>query len=206
MFNRESLIIRWDDEFQCYDVVVMSKDATVADYEKGCEEVFSSETAVRNYASSCFGCNKCCCGRIPVTLYDIYRLKAVGVGTELDIRQWIKKYARVKNFGKCLDICLSVMDDGVCIFWDRDRGKCRVYEGRPLVCRSYICAPLSWRGENLRTQVINSGEDELVNFLIGKSPSLIIDEKNFAMRYSYENLLLRDILTKRLWHYLTLID
>ena len=101
-----------------------------------------------------------------MTAVDLYRLKKGGlgigsapgqVGSESTDRCSAKKAALTSPY--------RLDEYETCALWDRKAGLCSVYASRPLICRTHICAPLSWRAAEVRAQIVNAGEDELVRML-----------------------------------------
>ncbi len=194
----------WDEDAGCYDLELLDKEATVADYERVSEQVLMEKDALRRYSANCIGCSICCGGRLPLTVIDVYRLKMGGLGTGLPLDSWVETYGSIERQNRCLDIALKLDAYETCALWDRGRGLCGVYESRPLVCRTYICAPLSWRATELRAQVVNTGEDELANMLgIGNEDERPKRLPPFAGVLDYRAVMLLDVCSSRLWHHLT---
>jgi hypothetical protein len=191
---------RWDNELECYDVEVLDPLATVSDYEKTVSGILTAPDARKQYGERCVGCSICCGGRLPLTVVDLYRLKFAGLGMALPLTGWVEAYGLVQHQDGCVDVSLRLDELETCVLWNRKVGLCSVYESRPLICRTYICAPLSWRASELRGQIVNAGEDELVRML-GLAAGYGGDEKQqpFAGVLDYGAILLRDICSDRLW-------
>jgi Fe-S-cluster containining protein len=194
----------WDGETGCFDLEVLDPAATVAEYERVVSQALAVPDAVRKYSDNCSGCSLCCGGRLPLTVVDLYRLKMAGLGVALPLDAWVSAHGSVQRQGECFDITLRQDEEyETCTLWNRDAGLCSVYEKRPLICRTHICAPFSWRASEIRAQIVNAGEDELV-IMLG-----LMDGKNshgkpqpFAGVLDYGGVLLRDVCSDRLWHYL----
>jgi Fe-S-cluster containining protein len=196
----------WSDELGCYDLQVKDQTATVADYETTVGSLLEDTHAVRKYQDQCIGCSICCGGRLPLTILDVYRLQAGGVGKELPIEGWVKEYAALGKKGEWIDVGLSLDAYETCTLWDREEGLCRAYHSRPLICSTYICADISWRASDLRGQIVNTGEDELVDLLNKIEENTISKKRNpFKGKNSYKEILLKDICSARLWTALTKI-
>jgi hypothetical protein len=118
----------------------------------------------------------------------------------LPLTGWVEAYGLVQHQDGCVDVSLSLDELETCALWNRKVGLCSVYESRPLICRTYICAPLSWRASELRGQIVNAGEDELVRML-GLAAGYGGDEKQqpFSGVLDYGAVLLRDVCSDRLW-------
>ncbi len=195
--NRESddaVRCWWDKDNGCYDLDVCDPGATVADYEQAVDQRLAAPDAIHKYSDNCIGCGICCGGRLPLTAADLYRLKKGGLGMALPLDEWISVYGSVQRQGGCFDITLQLDDYETCALWDRTAGLCSVYEKRPLICRTYICAPLSWRAAEVRAQIVNAGEDELAGMLASRSYTGALD---------YNGVRLKDVCSGRLWRCLT---
>jgi Fe-S-cluster containining protein len=197
----------WDNETECYDLEVLDPSATVADYEKTVGGILATPEARKKYSEHCVACSICCGGRLPLTVVDIYRLKFGGLGMALPLNGWVAAYGVVQRQDGCVDVTLRLDERETCALWNRNDGLCSVYEKRPLICRTYICTPLSWRASELRGQIVNSGEDELVRML-GLPDGNGGKEKPqpFSGVLDYGGVLLRDVCSVRLWHSLTKRD
>lgn len=194
----------WDEAEGCYDLELLDPEATVADYELAVEQVLAAPEALRRYSESCIGCCICCGGRLPLTVVDVYRLKMGGLGTGLPLGGWVETYGSIERQNGGVDIALKLDGYETCALWDRGRGLCRVYRNRPLICRTYICAPLSWKAAELRTQVVNAGEDELASMLgIGNMDEITSRLPPFAGVLDYGAVMLRGVCSSRLWRHLT---
>lgn len=202
----EKLKLKWDDEYGCYDIEIKDPGATVGDFEEVCQDLFSEQEAYRKYSDSCFGCCICCSERIPVTRIDLERIyksdHGRGNGNEADFRKWAERVASAQKSGECVDVTLQVDYYCICQFWDREKGLCSIYQARPFACRTYLCAPMSRRLEELRSQIINMGQDDLVPHLCQDAPKIYRKKNAFTERESYKDIKLRDICTKRLWRQL----
>jgi len=81
---------------------------------------------MRNYCDSCGNCSKCgnCCGAlIPITRKE-----------EKRIREYIRENSIEPEFfqdGENINL--------QCCFYDRKNKKCKIYEVRPQICRSFKC-------------------------------------------------------------------
>lgn len=182
----EKLQLWWDDDFQFYDLRVLDVKATISDLESVFDSVFCGEDVNLKYSESCQGCCICCGGRIPLTPGDLVRLQD-SVSFELD-KWWIE----ITDLGLCFDFTLVCHDD-ICVFWDREKLICSCYQFRPFVCRSYICAPLSYPLAKLRSQIINYGED-LLTEMYKKQESL--------GDYDFQKTVIKDICSPDLWQVL----
>jgi len=198
--------VKWDRDFNCYDFMIKDLEATVADYEECLLRMFASTEAKRGYAPSCAGCSFCCRGRLPLTHIDVLRFQSGGVGAGLGWKDWVEQYAVVEELGECLDITLRLGPEGICLFWDQESGLCKVYPLRPLICRTYICWPVSRRAEQLRSRIVNAGEDELVRLYLSHTGGPSGPEGPFTGKRAYQEILLRELCSRRLLHALALLE
>jgi Fe-S-cluster containining protein len=194
----------WNDEAGCYDLEVLDPSATVADYEQTVSKILAAPDAIRRYGDCCVACSICCGGRLSLTVVDLYRLKMGGLGMALPLDGWVAAHGTVQRQDGCVDITLRLDDHETCALWDRKAGLCSIYESRPLICRTYICAPYSWRASELRGQIVNAGEDELVRMLgLANANGGTEQPQPFAGVLDYGGVLLRDVCSDRLWRCLT---
>ncbi|MEW6183730.1 MAG: YkgJ family cysteine cluster protein [Bacillota bacterium] len=187
------------------------KTATVQDYLDAVNAAFQSLKLSRQRnpgPSECFGCDRCCAERAPLTIIDCFVLSAV-----MEVKTlggFISRYTTVSVRGPVVDITLRLLEDGRCIFLDRRNRTCRVYPVRPFVCQTFICAPAPERVMALREAVTNRGEDELVRQWLrtrrvvhyAESPG--VDERDwpqtpFCGKWRYDLVPLREVVPKRLW-------
>ncbi len=193
----------WDAENYCYDLAVIDREANVADYEQAAGQVLSEPEAYRKYSDTCINCSICCGGRLSLTAIDVFRLQAGGLGAGLSLPDWVGAHASVQRQDGCIDIVLRIDRYETCRLWDRWRRMCKVYENRPFVCRTYLCAPMTRRLAELRSQIVNAGEDELVR--LTETPEVMATGETgpFAGAAGYDQVLLQQVCSGRLWHHLT---
>lgn len=204
---------------QALEVVIRDREATVADYCKALEEyILKGEyRRSRSPKTNCEGCDICCKERIPLTSVDVMVLKKKAA-PELTLRDFLKRYAYIYLEGKAVDITLARDSRGSCLFLDPKTAKCRHYEARPLVCRTYICTPSSPDADELRDLLVNGGEDELVRLWLELEDAVLtivheawepdIDPEDWRESFwtgkqDYAALKLAEILPAGLWQRLT---
>lgn len=186
-----------------YDLSVTSPDATVEDYLVAVDSALRRLplTLSRNASMRCQGCAACCEERVPLTSIDLLQLtRRSGPNDDL-----FTQVADVVVKGRTVDIVLKRNEQGRCLFLDAAKGLCRVYRSRPLVCRTFVCCPVSARARELRGAVTNAGEDELVRLWLEKQPpppGIIRADWYpgvFTGRLSYKEVRLRDLVQPSLW-------
>lgn len=201
-----------------YEVIVHDEQATVQDYLDNLNEFIEAGalTRTRGDSSFCKGCDACCHERIPLTLVDVKELKQAVDHQEGPINSTVSRHCHVTVEGAAVDIALAGGVDGQCIFLSEETGCCTIYNHRPLVCQTYICCPTSKAAKQLRSLIVNLGEDELVRtwlreieeglgtLVIHEAYDPEIDlqdwqENKFTGIYKYADLRLIDLCPKTLW-------
>lgn len=198
------------------DVVIHSAEATLAHYLWALEEYIETGAYQRMRAETmrCEGCDVCCQERAPLTSLDVYVLhKDLAPG--LTLGEFFQRFTNVCVSGPMVDITLARQSDDKCIFLDRNTRRCLHYNKRPLVCRTYICAPLTSRARKLRDVIVNTGEDELVRLWFKSSVNgrLVIheawepeineedwSENTWSGKMTSQEIFLKDILPSNLWN------
>lgn len=157
----------------------------------------------------CAGCHLCCHEPLPVTSIDLFNICRA---LEIDFIEAFK-YLNLEVDGKVVDITFK-RRNGACIFLNK-QGRCRIYNDRPFLCQTYICCHMHEAVEELRSQVVNQGMDELVRLAIlrfkkegkalpvsrGKTKSVSLTDwpKNcFSGKDTYAELLLENVLSSDL--------
>jgi hypothetical protein len=199
-----------------YELLIRSPQAAVSDYIDAMDAFIGQNRyrRTRTEADCCEGCGICCHERVPLTSVDLRILKDQ-VGADLEWRDFFQRFALVRAFPEGVDIVLARDGDDTCIFLDSGSGLCRVYPYRPLVCRTYICTPASPAARSFRSSVINGGEDAAVLLwhVRTQEKGLVIHEcEDFDPRLfaappesawnrgkRYEDILLREVISHRLW-------
>ncbi len=83
----------------------------------------------------CTRCSACCRfdpGYVFISANDLKKLTDF---FKMEKRAFVEKYCRIVNVGGSRRLSLNERKNYDCIFWEK--GGCRVYEARPLQCRSY---------------------------------------------------------------------
>lgn len=147
-----------------YDILVKNETATVQDYIDALDWFIENNKCYRSRSpqnENCIGCDLCCQERIPVTQVDALKISGHNLKTAFKDRLHVYVEDRV------VDITMGLDEEGRCRFLDRETGKCLNYANRPLVCHTFICCPSTGRARQLREEVVNTGEDELVRSWFG---------------------------------------
>lgn len=206
----------WAGKEKGIDLEVLDPAASVADYADALNDYILSEDykRFRSKTVHCAGCDECCGERMPLTSIDVLKLKE-GLEPQLSLHDFFNRYTYITVSGRVIDITLSRDHEDKCIFLDKENKKCTQYGLRPLVCQTYICTLLSSRASQLRKAVINSGEDELVrqwlecrqnaNCVIHEAAEEDIRNEDWqsncwTKKTSFAEVLLREIVSERLWH------
>ncbi|AEG59867.1 YkgJ family cysteine cluster protein [Desulforamulus ruminis] len=201
----------------CYDVRVLTEEATVQDYLDAINLFID-----KNTSAPCRGCDECCWERIPLTSVDvlsyIQRLGSqLGLEKNWPLLDFLKRYAYIYVEGQVVDISLGYTLEGACQFLNRDQRICTGYTARSLVCQSYICMESTERAQELRSQLVNQGMDEMVRLWLIQSrrrggklymheahkacPQLADYPVNaFSGKESYSQVLLKDVCDPILWN------
>lgn len=194
-----------------YDIKINDNDATVQDYIDAIDKFIEESGCYRSRQpelTSCLGCDLCCQERIPVTLVDALKL------AEGNLELALKKYLHVYVEDRVVDITMALDEKGRCLLLNQN-GLCSDYSKRSLVCHTFVCCPSTKNAKQLREEIVNSGEDELVRnwFKIrNNNGSLIIHDAldpapelsdymvtPFAGCKDYDEVKLRDVCSPQLW-------
>lgn len=108
----------------------------------------------------CQGCHLCCHEPLPAASIDVFNISRALKINFTDVF----KYLNLEVDGNVLDITLK-RKNGDCVFLNK-QGCCRIYDDRPFLCQTYICCHMHEGVEELRSQVVNQGMDELVRLAI----------------------------------------
>ncbi|MCL4440261.1 MAG: YkgJ family cysteine cluster protein [Firmicutes bacterium] len=200
-----------------YDLKVLHPGATVQDYLDAMNDFIN-----KNSQPPCRGCDECCWERIPLTSIDVIGyVEKLGDRLKLD-SQWplldfLKKYAYIYVEGGAVDISLGFTIEGACGFLNQEDRICSSYAARSLVCQSFICMESTQRARELRSELVNTGMDELVRLWLvqsrqaGRKPYVhekhhadpILEDypaNGFTKKTSYSQVLLAEVCSQRLWN------
>ncbi len=95
----------------------------------------------------CLGCGGCCTGDPGYVWVDQEEIAALAQALAMDPAEF--EDALVRSVGKRKS--LVEMSDGDCVFFDGRTCRCRVYEARPLQCRTWpfwqsnVQSPRTWQ-------------------------------------------------------------
>ncbi|GAB6157777.1 hypothetical protein JCM39194_09770 [Desulfotomaculum varum] len=199
-----------------YDIEVLHPRATVQDYLDAINDFIE-----KNTDPPCRGCDECCWERIPLTSIDVYNYLQCTNMLQLDNRwpllDFLEKYCYIYVEGGAVDISLGFTLEGACIFLNQQEQICSGYAYRSLVCQSFICLESTLRAQELRSELVNAGMDELVRQWLwqsrqaGRKPfaheahnaNPNMDDypvNGFTDKTSYRQVFLADICSRKLWN------
>lgn len=195
-------------------------DASVQDYLDTLNRYYLEGKLTRLWPENngiCEGCHYCCHEPAPITLQDAYKLMEV-LATDLT---GLVDYLWIDEQHGAVDITLRRQGKDICTFLQKN-GRCSIYNYRPLVCQTYICCPIDKDHEDLRSTIVNLGEDALIRQAImefkshgkllpvnrGSSHRVQLEDwpanKMSKARY-YRQIYLKDVLPNNLYRKLQLI-
>ncbi|OIQ56419.1 YkgJ family cysteine cluster protein [Neomoorella thermoacetica] len=195
---------------QGYDLQVLTPGARVSDYIAAVEGLEPARLfRPYNPDGDCLGCDHCCGGRLPLTILDVYGLQQ-GLrdltGKDLPLPKILEKYCQVHLVGRAVDITLRTDAEGYCLLLEPRRRRCRIYNHRPLICRTFFCSPLTRPARLLRERIVNTGEDELVRYWLARQkttpPGIRPSDWQptpFAGCHSYVEITLKALCPPELW-------
>lgn len=203
-----------------YDIEIINEEATVADYLNAINNYIleGKLTRRRSELGICEGCDVCCQERIPLTSIDMLQImRATG---ESNLLAAMEANCHIVIDGPTIDITLPLYQDNKCNFLNTESRRCRIYTHRPMVCQTYICCPLSNRAKELRSLIVNLGEDELVrlwlNRLQEEAREVRVQEayeadvnfddweiNAFSFKERYQDITLKSLCSTELWQNLT---
>lgn len=204
-----------------YDIRVVDPLATVQQYLDALNTFILNEKFSRTRAitSLCEGCEHCCSERIPLTSIDVIRLWQSQPQVGSTIPQILDYFGEVADLGPGYDVTLKRLANNTCKLLNVESGRCTIYQHRPLVCQTFICCPSSLRAQQLRSIIVNLGEDELTRLwsmdrmLAGEqierpghmSTGLGFSgqDNGFTGKTKYSEVLIRDLCHPALWQQLS---
>lgn len=184
-----------------YDVKINSDEATLSEYVEALDNFLDEKVA------PCLGCDNCCYQRIPLMLPDIYDY--AGFAQEA-VGEFLGAKAVIAKEGLALDIRLKQVEDEACVFLDSQEQRCTDHIHRSLVCHTYVCLPQTLRAREMREYLINQGEDALIAQLFNWN--LLAEFADLQHNYpvkenwqgkTYQEILLKEVLSPKLWAALT---
>lgn len=110
----------------------------------------------------CAQCSYCCRNEPGYVFLSEHDLERLLVATKLSREDFISTYCKIADFGIEKRLSIKEKSNNDCIFWDN--GGCRVYESRPLQCRSYPFWPMildsreTWEAEKKYCPGIGQGK------------------------------------------------
>ncbi|AQS59540.1 YkgJ family cysteine cluster protein [Desulforamulus ferrireducens] len=199
-----------------YDIEVLDPQATIQDYLDAIN--YFIETTME---PPCRGCDECCWERIPLTSIDALTY-VEKLAEQLDLeKNWpllsfLKDYCYIYVEGPVVDISLGYTLEGACGFLNQEERICSNYMARSLVCQSFVCLESSEQAQELRSQLVNAGMDELVRLWLiqsqqaGQKPFMHEQHQAapcledypvnaFTGKVGYGQVLLKDVCTPELW-------
>ncbi len=202
-----------------YDLRIKNKNLNVQDLLTELNDFIGSGRVERVWPgdrSSCCACDLCCYEPLPVTSIDVENICRA---KNIEFMEAFK-YLWVEVQGNVVDITLRRARGGRCIFLTRDK-TCSIYQYRPFACQAYICCSTTEKTEELKSQIVNQGMDELVRKAISEFKALGLDlpvnkgkktavnitdwsENCFTGKKNYSEVLLKDLLSPDLMKVLLL--
>ncbi len=139
------------------DVLVADELATVADLLAAMQHPTDDPGVYKPYHkqryAACAGCSNNCCKYNCITI-DLIAAKRMAEHHCMDLARFAKAYLQVSE-----DLPYPEFKRQPCPFLKDNL--CSVYQGRALICRLYLCTPMSDRLEKLRAAVSFAGEAAL---------------------------------------------
>lgn len=151
------------------DVLIGDHAATVADLLMAMQAPADDARVFKPYHRQrygrCEGCVTNCCKSNDITV-DLVAAEAIASHLGMGLRQFAANYLRIND-----DLLYPELRKRPCPFLVANR--CTVYHQRALICRLYLCTPMTDRLEKLRCTVLLAGEAALRQRLVelGVAPS-----------------------------------
>lgn len=177
------------------DVCVLSSRATVADLSAALQAATDDPHVLKPFHkqrySVCRGCVNNCC-KYNAIWVDLVAAERLAARQGLSLRRWASRY-----LANDPDLPYPEFRRRPCPFLKDNC--CTVYAERPLICRLYLCTPMTDRLEKLRCAVLLAGEAALRQRLVelGYAP------RTWTERYLGQQLQQRwqaGELTPAAWH------
>lgn len=144
------------------DVEILSRDATVADLLTALEAPADDPAVFKPYHKEryarCEGCTYNCCKSNDITV-DLVSAERFAQSLNLSLKQFAKGHLKLNP-----DLPFPEFKRRPCPFLQANR--CTVYGERALICRLYLCTPMTERLEKLRCAVLLAGEAALRQRLV----------------------------------------
>lgn len=160
--------------------------------------------------SACKGCEWCCHEPVPLTSVDVLN---IGTALQLTLGE-VFDYLWVEVRGPVIDIILQRREEERCLFLSSEN-TCTIYPYRPFVCQTYLCCPTGPLLEQVLSEVVNAGMDDLVRRALkefrygGGMPVNRVNEprvcwgdwprNGFSGKTAYRQILLKRILSSDLY-------
>lgn len=203
-----------------YDMRIRDENLSVRDLLEEMNEFVESGQIERVWPgnrTNCYACDLCCYEPLPVTSIDVENICQAKHITEFSEAF---KYLWVEVCGEIVDITLRRTEGGRCIFLTAEK-TCSIYRYRPFLCQTYVCCGTTENVEELRSQIVNQGMDELVrkSILTFQTRGLLLpvdrgredgidladwSENCFTGKTDYSEILLQDVLSSDLLRILLL--
>lgn len=139
------------------DVVIANQDATVADLIQALQQPADDSTIIKPYHKQrygvCRGCVNNCCKYNSIVV-DLVAAERLSAHLGLSLRDFAHSYLSCHS-----DLPFPEFKRRPCPFLVDDC--CTVYVNRALICRLYLCTPMTERLEKLRAAVLLMGEAAL---------------------------------------------
>lgn len=209
----EFFLIKFNDELfgevMGCDLHVCNENATVADLLQALDE-FAAENL-----ADCKGCDACCQERAPLIAADIYALATLLDAKEFPAHTVCRAFAEITVNEGVADITLRRDHDNMCNQLNKTGRFCSIWPQRLFVCRSHFCLPRSDKFSELRSEVVNMGENELTRLLLAEEANgaqpltehplhKLLNKADYPLNAQsncqrYDQILLKDCLSPQLW-------
>jgi len=178
----EIFTIEIDGE-QGLDVRIRSDKATVHDLLQALQAPADDPGVFKPYHKEryavCRGCTYNCCKSNDITV-DLVAAEALAKKLDMGLKRFTESYLKLSS-----DIPYPEFKRRPCPFLTDNR--CTVYHERALICRLYLCTPMTDKLEKLRAAVLLAGEAALRHRLI---------EFNLGPK-AWQSRVIRDTLRRR---------